>query len=227
MALTKKYWILISLIAVFLGGTLIYFGWSKQKSKPASSQPEQINPETIRQVIIPSSLDSEHVIVDFARYIHLFGEMITREDSFWTDYFEIVYPHEGFIEGTIVSWQGEIYYVKKDGTKIEGPDDPLSFILAFTVLKYEKPEFAQKDYDRISSKQEFRDFTLKDVKLKTKVGLAPGLENEVKDNPAIKLKSEQCQQYLLQSNNFIIYAFGLKEAAEDVMIRVIDRYTVE
>lgn len=88
-------------------------------------------------------------------------------------------------------------------------------------------EFPQKDYDRISIEQDFRDSTLRDVKLKTNIGLAPGLESEIKENPKIKLEAEQCQQYLLYSDNFITYAFGLKEAAEDVITRDIDRYGSE
>ncbi len=228
MVLTKRYWILVGLIVVFLGGTLIYFGWTKQKPESVKSQLEQPKREVIRQIMIPSSLDSENVIVDFARYIRVFGDMVTREDSFWADSFGIVYPSEGFVEGSITPWQGKgNYYVKKDGTKIQGPHDPLSFIVAFAVLKYENPKFAQEDYNRISIKQEFRDFTLKDVKLKTKVGLTPAFEKLIKENSWTKLKSEQCQQYLLHSNNFIIYTYGLKEAVEDAMIRVIDQYRVE
>jgi len=88
-------------------------------------------------------------------------------------------------------------------------------------------EFPQKDYDRISIEQDFRDSTLRDVKLKTNIGLAPGLESEIKENPKIKLEAEQCQQYLLYSDNFITYAFGLKEAAEDVITRDIDLYGSE
>jgi len=226
MALIKKYWILIGLIVVILGGTLIYFAWTKQKPEPASSQPEQIKPETIRKVMIPSSLDSEHVIVDSARYIHLFGEMITQEHSFWGDYFEIIYPSEGFIEGTIATWHGEAYWVKKDGTKVYGPDDPYSFILDCAVLKYKKPEFAREDHDKISLKQGFREHILNGVRLKTKSGIPPIMGHWIK-KLRMKLKPEQCQQYLLHSNNFIIYASGLKEAAEDVMIRLIDRYAEE
>lgn len=241
MVLSKKYWILIGLI-VLVGGTLVYFGWTrekpgpidlqseqtKQESESITSQPEEIRPEPMSRIMIPSSLGPENIIVEFARYIRVFGEMITREDSFWTDSFEITYPSEGFLGGTIGLWQGKgNYYVKKDGTKIEGPDDLLSFIVAFAVLKYEKPESAQKDYDRIAVKQEFKDFSLEGIELKTKIGLPPVLESDIQKMPEIKLKPEQCQQYLLYSNNFIIYAFGLKEAAEDLIIRVIDQYGVK
>lgn len=227
MILAKKYWVLIGLI-VLLGGALIYFGWTKQKSEAVKSQPEQPKPEVIRQVMIPSSLDSEQVIVDFVLYILAFGSGITREDSFWTDSFGIAYPSEGFIEGTFAPWQGKgNHYVKKDGTKIEGPDDPWSFVVSFTVLKYRNFKSAQEDYNRISNKQEFKDFTLKNVKLETKAGLMPAFEKLIKENSWIKLKSEQCQQYLLWSNNFIVYTSGLKEATEDIMIRVLDQYKVE
>lgn len=227
MILVKKYWILIGLLVLLLGGTLIYFNWAKQKPELTKPHFEQTEPESVREAIIPSSLDSEQVIIEFADYMHLFGEMITREHRFWVNYFGIVSPSKGFIEGTFASWQGETYYIKKDGTKIKGPDDPLSFSVTIAVLKYEKPQFAQEDHDRISIGQEFSDFTLNGVRLRTKVGLAPGLERMIEEYPVIKLEPEQFQQYLLYSGNFIIYAVGLKEASEDVIIRVIDWYAAE
>jgi hypothetical protein len=223
MVLTKRHWILIGLIVLLLGGTLIYFGWTKQKSEPATRQSKQSKPEATRQIMIPSSLDSQHVIVDFARYMHLFGEMITRESSFWVKHFGIVHPNERFIEGTAAAWHGTVYLTKQ-GREIEGADDSSSFIVIFAVLKYEKPEFAREDYDKISPKQQFTDATLEGISLKTKLGMPLGIS---KRPYMMNVEPEQCQQYLLWSSNFIIYAFGLKQAAEDVMIRVIDRYAVE
>ena len=64
--------------------------------------------------------------------------------------------------------------------------------------------------------------TLKDAILKTKVGVPPTMKEELP-----RYLTEEFQQYFFQSNNFIIYAVGLREAAEDAMIRVIDQYTVE
>ena len=236
MMLTKKYGILIGtlILAVFLGGTLAYFGWSSQKSglanqpeqpeqepEPVSSQPEQLESEPMKKVMIPSSLSSEEVVVDFARYTHLFGDVITQKSDYWSGYFGINSPNEGFVGGTGTMWYGASYFTK-GGTEIKEEDASLGFILVFMVLKYKTPDFSQEDYKRISYTNEFRELTLKNIKLKTKLGL-PSLEKI----PTVELKAMQYQQYLLHSNNFIIYSVGLKEAAEDIMIRVIDQYTVE
>lgn len=149
--LTKKYWILIGLIAVLLGGTLIYFGCTRQKSEPASSQPEPT-----RQIMIPSSLSPDDVMTQFAPYIPPWGEKLTEHHIFWATELGIPSSHKGFTEGFSTSWRG-VVWTKKDGTEVEPPDDPYGFILSLAVLKYEKSEFAQEDYDRVSIKQKFRD----------------------------------------------------------------------
>lgn len=227
MLLTKGKWILIGVLIVLLGGTLTYFGWTKQKSEPVKSQSEQTETKALREVVIPSSLDIGDVveaIAQFLPYLPPWGESITQEDPFWATHFGILYPHRGFIKGFGTSWHG-IVWTKKDGTKVEPPDDPYGFMLGLVVLKYEKPEFAREDYDRVSISQKFRESILEGVKLKTKIGL-PSVEWD-RLKTYVKFKQEQCQQYLLRSNNFIIYAYGLREVAEDFMIRVIDQYAVE
>lgn len=234
--LRKKYWILISLIAVLLVGTLTYFGWIKQKSEPASSQPGQIKQELIREMIIPSSLESTEVMTQFVPYMPPWGEVVTKDDAFWWPIgFGVRSPHKGFAGGFSATWHGAAYWIKKDGTKVEGAEvkranDTYNFILEIAVLKYEKPEYAQEDYDRISTNQEFKDLTINGVKLKTRAGVNPRMRTEVviRNIPEMKkLKEEQCQQYLLHSNNFVVYIWGLKKAAEDAIIRLIDQYTVE
>jgi len=224
MLLTKEKWILIGVLIVLLGGTLTYFSWTKQKSEPDSSQPEQTKPKSVRQVIIPSSLEPGEVMNQFVPYVPPWGEKISAEHYpyFWGDYFELPYPKEGFIKGVATAWRGGLAWVKKDGTGIGPPDAPSS-VLELAVLKYDKPEFAQEDYNRMSIKQGFSDSIFESVKLKTKLGIPTLLQ---KRPDMTDIKPEQYRQYLLHSNNFIIYAFGLKEAAEDVMLRVIDRYGV-
>ena len=219
MALTKKYWILISLIVILLGGTLVYFDWTKQKSGPACSPQEQTKAETTRQIMIPSSLDSDDVIAQFVPYMPPIGGKLTRDDPFWNQRFEITSLNEGFTEGFTTAWSGNAYYLTKSGHKLGGESH--SYVLDLSVLKYKSHDFAQKDYARISVKQGFEDIILKGIKLKSKVGLPPEISQGTNS------KVTNLQQCLLYSDNFIIYAFGLKEAAKDIIIRLIDRYAVK
>ena len=204
---------------------MIYSGCTKHKSEPANSQSGQVKPEPVRKLAIPSSLEPVEAMAQFVPYIPPWGEVITEDHIFWAKELPIAPPHGGFAKGFSTSWHG-IVWTKKDGAEVEPPQDPYGFILNLAVLKYEKPEFAQEDYDRISIKQEFKDSTLKSVKLKSKVGIPLAAWNWLQEHHA-KLEQQQCQQYLLRSNNFIIYGYGLKEVIEDVMTRVIDRYSVE
>ncbi len=225
MVLTKINWILIGLIVVFLGGNLIYLESTKLKSELASSQSEQPKSEPTRGLVIPSSLNSGEVMAQFVSYIPPWGEVIIENHIFWASELGIQHPHTGFVKGFSTSWHG-VVWTKKDGTEVEPPQDPYGFILNLAVLKYKKPEFAKEDYDRVSVKGEFKESILKGIKLKTKIGLPSVLWNRLKNYPT-KLKQEQCQQYLLHSGNFVIYGYGLKEVAEDVMLRVIEQYEVE
>lgn len=219
MLLTKGKWILIGVLIVLLGGTLTYFGWTKQKSEPDSSQLEQAKSEPVRQVIIPSSLDPDDIMAQFVPYIPPWGGKLTKDDPFWKERFGIESLNEGFVESFMTLWYGSAYYLTKDGGKLGG--DAHSYVLDLTVLKYESHESAQKEYFRISSEQGFKDVIFEGIKLKNKVGLPPVLDSGINSGAG------NLRQYLLHSNNFIIYVFGLKEAAEDVIIRLIDRYEVE
>lgn len=170
MLLTKGKWILIGVLIILLGGTLTYFGWTKQKSEPDNSQPEQTEAESVREVVIPSSLNPAEVVAQFVPYIPPWGDDITKLHDFWETKFTSPYPHKGFVKGFFTAWHGEAaYWIKKDGAKVCGADDPYGFILDLAVLKYEKPEYAKKDYDRMSIDQESNDSTLNGVKLKTKI----------------------------------------------------------
>lgn len=224
MILTKKYWILIGVVvlAILLGGTLIYLSWSRQKSEPSTSQSDQIKSELIRKVLIPSSLEPFEVMQQFVPHIPPGGERVTKNDFLF--YFNAT-SNQGFAKGFSVIWHGELYWVKKGGTKVYGPDDPYGFILDLVVLKYEDSESAREDYDKISAKQEFSDTVFKGVELRTKSGISLAMERWGQELPMPE--QQECQQYLLKSNNFIIYTFGLKEATEDVIMRVIDQYAVE
>ena len=219
MIVTKRYWVLISLLIILLAGTSIYFGWTKQKSELAESQPEQINSEPMKQIIISSLLDPDDVMAQFAPYIPPWGEKLAKDDPFWKQRFGITKLNEGFINGFTTAWYGSAYYLTKDGKKLGG--DPHSYVLELSVLKYKNHNSAQEDYIKISTEQDFEDIIFEGLKLKSKLGIPPGLKSGVNS------EAKYLQQYFLHSNNFIIYAFGLKEAAEDVMIRVIDRYEVK
>lgn len=222
MALTKRHWILIGLIVVLLGGTSIYFALSKQKSEPSSSQSEQIKSESIRKVLIPSSLEPFEVMQQFVPHIPPGGGRVTKNDFLF--YFDTA-SNQRFAKGFSVIWHGELYWIKKGGAKVYGPDDPYGFILNLVVLKHEDSESAREDYDKISAEQEFSDTVFKGVKLRTKSGISLAMRRWSQEFPMPE--QQECRQYFLKSNNFIIYAFGLKEAAEDVMIRVIGRYAEE
>jgi len=225
MILTKKYWVLIGVVilAVLLGGILVYFGWTKQKSEPPKSRTEQSKPESVKEVKIPSSLNPNEVIIQFAPPTPLLKNF-TEQEFRWED-FGIDHPNDGFIVGANAVWQEDVHYFKKDGTKVEGSSGPYSVTLSLTVLKYSKPKFAQEDYNRITTKQELRDLTLKGVKLRTKKGIPQSTSEETLLHTQIK--PERWQQYLLYSNNFIIHAFGVREAAKDVISRAIDQYEVK
>lgn len=236
MILTKRYRILIGalILIIFLTGTSVYLGWSKQKSKLASFQPEQtkqkpeqaslqsdqIKSELIKQIMIPSSLDPYNILTQFVPYIPPWGENITEDHLFWSTEFWISYPCKGFVKGFSTSWIG-LPWIKKDNTIIKPPADPYGFILKIAVLKYERPEFSEDDFNRISNKQDFRDWTFEGLKLKTKVG------SQINMNFLEELNPDQYQQSLICSGNFIIYVFGLKEAVKDTISRLIDRYEVK
>jgi hypothetical protein len=230
MALTKRYWVLIGILVLvaFVGGMVVYLGWSKQKSRPASLQSEQFKPEPMKRIAIPSSLAPIDVITQFVPYLVPVGGGIGKESGFWNN-FNLVQANDGFEEGFLTAWLKEAYYIKRDGTKVEAlRGDPYGLILYLAVLKYKTSQLAQEDYEKISMEQKFENFTLREVNLKTKMEAPPALWPLItKKSPSSELKTEEYQQYLLHSNNFIIYAYGLKEAAEDFMIRLIDRYTVE
>lgn len=208
-------------VLVLVGGSLVCLSWSNEQLGLTNSQPKEAQPESVRHVVIPSSLEAAEVLAQFVPYLPPWGEKITGKDySFWGPYFEIT-PNEGFTYGVATSWHGAAYWIKKDGTKVEGPDDPLGFILSIAVLKYEKSESAKEDYDKIGTKQEFIDLNLEGVSLKTKVGIPPAIG---KRPYMMNVEPEQCRQNLLWSNNFIIYAFGLREAVDDAITRLIDQY---
>jgi len=65
--------------------------------------------------------------------------------------------------------------------------------------------------------------TLEGIALKTKSGMPRAMEELVSSD----INAEQYQQYLLCSNNFIIHALGLKQAAKDIIARALDRYGVK
>lgn len=215
---------------------MAYFGWTEQKSGLISSQPEQTKPEPVRQVIIPSSLSAKDVVSQFGFSPHLFYyEWAKSRQDFYRvkggKILGIESPSEGFnemINGTLVE-----VYSKMDGTKVYGISKEIPIVSILSVLKYEKPKFTQEDYTKISIKRELKDSNLEGVKIKTGVGLPPEIKEEFlsgldpEDLKSEYFEAERYRQYLLRSNNFIIYVFGVKEAAEDVMIRVIDRYAVE
>lgn len=221
--LTKKYWILISLIVILGGVVLVYFDMVKQESGLIKSHPERAGLGSIKQVIIPSSLEPYEALEQFVPYMPPWGDAIT-EAEYWQHFGTA--PNEGFVEGFGTVWHGEAYWIRRNGAKVYGADDPYGFILELIAVKYEKREFAREDYDKISTRQEFGDITLEGVKLKTKAGIPPVIESWIKKHD-MSLEPEHCQQYLLYSTSFIIYACGLKEATEDAIITIIDRYGTE
>lgn len=214
--------LIILLIVVIGGGTILgYFWWQKGGEKEAEKPKteEQTEPESVRKIIIPSSLNPDDVMAQFVSYIPPWGGKLTKDDHFWKERFEIESLNEGFVKAFSTAWYGSAYYLTKDEEKLGG--DAHSYVLDLTVLKYKSHEFAQKDYLRISTEQDFEDIVFEGIKLKNKVGPPPMFGSSADS------KSGNLQQYLLHSNNFIIYASGLKEAAEDVMIRLIDQYAME
>ena len=226
MILSKKHSVLIGLIVVFLvGGTFVYFGWTKLGSEPASPSSEQTKPESVRQVIIPFSLDPKDVVENIVVPPYYFEWKSKEGDpslkEFWERYLGISSSGKELIGYAGAMWLKN--YLKRDGAKVHEISEEVPLILFLHVLKYEKPEFAQEDYNKINIDRGFKISTSERVKLKIKVGMPPTMEEELSQY----IKLEQFQQYVIQSNNFIIYAVGLKEAAEDVMIRLIDRYGVE
>ena len=248
MVLSKRYWILI--VIVLLGGTLVYFAWTREKpglidlhseqtrreSQSVSSQPKQTEPEAIRQVTIPSSLSTKDVVSQFGFSPHLFYyDWAKSRDDFYKvrgrKILGIESPSEGFTEmitGTLLE-----VYSKRDGTKVYGISKEIPIVSILCVLKYENAKFTQEDYIKISIKRELKDSNLEGVNVKTRVGLPPEIKEEFssgldsEDFKSEYFKPERYRQYLLRSNNFIIYAFGLKEAAEDVIMRVIDQYGIK
>ncbi len=226
MILTKKHSVLIGLIVVFLvGGTFVYLGWTKPKSEPASPSSERTKSESIRQVIIPSSLDPKNVIenvIDLPYY----SQWESKEDNpsleeSWEQYFGIPSLGRGLIKYAGAPWLKS--YSKRDGTELHQISEEVPLILLVHVGKYQRSQFAKEAYNKINIDQGFKVSILEGVELKTKPGLAPVIKQLVLPY----IKPEQFQQYVIQSNNFIIYAVGLKEATEDVLIRIIDRYAAE
>lgn len=225
MFLTKGKWILIGVLIVLLGGTLTYFGWTKQKSEPDTSQANRTKSEPVRQVIIPSSLDPKNVIenvIDLPYYSQweTKGDYPFLEES-WEQYFGIPSLGRGLIKYAGAPWLKS--YSKRDGTELHQISEEVPLILLVHVGKYQRSQFAKEAYNKINIDQGFKVSILEGVELKTKPGSAPVIEQLVLPY----IEPEQFQQYVIQSNNFIIYAFGLKEAAEDVMIRIIDQYGVK
>ena len=251
MVLTKKHWILIGVVvlAVLLGGSLIYFNWSKQKaglanqpqqpkqeSQSTGSQMEQTELEPIRKVIIPSSLSVKDIASQFgpSPYPFYYEWAENREDFSQMEERKVLgigSPSEDFIEMLVGTWLK--VYSKKDGTKVYGISEEIPMVFVLYIIKYETPESLQEDYTKISLKHELRDVIIEGAKVKTEIGLPPEIYGEFKsglDPEDLKpeyFEPDPYKQYLLHSNNFIIYTYGLKEAAKDIMIRVIDQYTVE
>lgn len=209
--------LIIILIVVIAGGTLLgYFWWQR-------SEKEKI--ESVRQVLIPSSLDPKNVIEN-AIELPYYSQWESKEEDpsleeSWERLLGIPSSGQGLIKHASAPWLKS--YLKTDGTEVHEINEEVSLILYLHVCKYEKPELAEEAYNKTNTDHGFKLSVLEHVELKTKVGLPPVIEDVVPPY----IKPEQFQQYLLQSNNFIIYAYGLKEAAEDVMIRVIDQYTTK
>lgn len=213
------------IVVALVGGVFLWqTGCVPEKaSPPSTSDSEKVGSNSDNQVkvVIPSDLDPAEVMTRFVPYIPPWGDKIAGGDPFWKGYFEISRPDEGFVEGFSTSWHGEAYWTKMDGAKIRGPDDPYGLVLLIYMLKYTGLESAQKDYERISNMQEFRDYSVDGFELKTKILMPLPIKTELS---WMKIDPDQCQQYLLQSNSFIIYMFGVREAAEDAVIRFVDQY---
>jgi len=205
-------------LLILVGGLLVYWQRGCMPEKTPSVLTEgserKVKPiaDNIVEIVIPSSLESDDVMAQFIPDIPPWGEKITKNHIFWATEFGIRYPHRGFIEGFATSWHGGIAWITRDGTGIETPKNPYDSILSLAVLKYERPEFAKEDYERIVVGRGYEGYILEDAELKIEVRLSS--------------TEGQSPQYLLHSSNFIIYAHGLKGAAEDAMIRAIDQYGV-
>ncbi|MBM3210868.1 hypothetical protein FJZ33_01525 [Candidatus Poribacteria bacterium] len=201
--------VIIVILVLLIGGVLLWLtGCIKGKVAP--------------------NMPPDKLMAQFVPFVPPWGENISRDHVFWwASEFGFDSVPEGFIEGFSMSWRG-MEWVKKDGKSVPPPNDPFGFILNIAVLKYESAMSAKEDYERIIAKQEFKDFSLEGIKLVSKSGVPPGMKIWLeKYADKLTVKEEQCYQYLLRSNNFIIYTYGLNEAAEDVMLRIIDKYKVE
>ncbi|MBZ9572581.1 hypothetical protein KJA17_00080 [Patescibacteria group bacterium] len=223
--MTKKLLTILLIVVVAAGAILGFFWWQRSGEGEMEKQiEEQTKPEPTKRVIIPSSLDPKEVVENIILLPRYFESISKEEDplflqEFWERYLEISSSGKGIIKYAVGIW---VNYIKRNGVEVLKTSEGAPFILFFHVLKYEKPEFAQRDYSKIIFNQKFEVSILEGVKLKTKVGIPSSIREEL--GP---IKPEQFQQYVIQSNNFIIYAVGLKEASEDIMIRLIDRYAVK
>lgn len=215
--------LIILLIVVIGGGVLLGFLWWQRGEKRKIE--EQTEPESTIKVMISSSLNSNDVIENIMRLPHD-SEWFNREEfpsflvEFWEEDFGISSSGKGFVECAIVPWIRD--YIKRDGTEMSDVSESKPFILFLYVIKYEEPKFAQEDYSKVNTNHGFDVSTLGGVKLKIKSGIPSSFGGLFL---LTDVKLDKYQQFLFQSDNFIIYAVGLKEAAEDVMIRVIDQYT--
>lgn len=223
---SKGRWILIGALIVLLGGTLTYFGWTKQESTPVSSQTDETKPKLVDQIMIPPSTNSKEVIKNVIGLPHYteWEEWKSREQvssswkEFWGKNFGIPFPGKQVIGYALAPWQWK--YQKRDGTMLLDISEATPFVLYLYVFKYEKPKFAKEDYDKIN--QNFKTRILEGIKLKSKPGIAPIFEEFYS-----QINPEEYQQYLLNSNNFVIYVFGLKEAVKDITIRLIEHYEMK
>ena len=148
----------------------------------------------------------------------------------------------------------ETYYLTKKGTKIkslfaEDPEMRLDIIIEIRILKYENTRLAFEVYQDKSKAGNFKETLIEGVKLKTKEGLSSAslfsntfskealeafLEESKKEmgwsetqfKKYLKGYEENSVQYLLYSNNWIIYITGLKEAAKDGVERIINCYGI-
>jgi len=163
----------------------------------------------------------------------------------------------GFIEGYCgcfvdtknPEFRGPFYITKNDEEiKPLFADDPhmtLDWILQICISKYENSDFAKQEYNRKSKIENFKDFSFKGIKLKVKDGLPDDFMKSLESYKGEKERGlwspqeiQRCReqfkkvwnqytQYLLLSNNYVIFIYGLKKATEDTLERLIDCYGVK
>ena len=213
MELIKSKKFLFGIVVVLLLVTSVLPGCNKEP------------PVEAEELVIPSSLEPEEVLVEAANAGPLIQPLPYFQEG-WTAKYMAPYAMppgatgEQFLEGYYLE-TSEFLYIKRDGK--QAGDELYKLVLHIAVLKYEDTESAERSFVNISETEELQDSTYGGIDLKSGSCSLPSWWEEFEywdGGPTMP-------GYLIQSDCFVIYLYGRDDVTKDMLDRIIVAFGVK